>query len=175
MRWKYLIPLAIFLVVCGFLLKGLYMDPREVPSALINKPAPEFSLPTMDGKTVTKKDLLGRVYMLNVWASWCQACQYEHPFFVKLKNEGVKTLIVGYNYRDKPMAAQQWLTALGDPYDIKLVDADGRTAIDFGVYGAPETFVVDKQGVIRHKVIGAVTEEVWAKELKPLLDKLEAQ
>ena len=116
MRWKYLIPLAIFLVVCGFLFKGLYMDPREVPSALINKPAPEFSLPTMDGKTVTKKDLLGRVYMLNVWASWCQACQYEHPFFVKLKNEGVKTLIVGYNYRDKPMAAQQWLTALGvDP------------------------------------------------------------
>ena len=161
--------------VCGFLFKGLYLDPREVPSALIGKPAPEFSLPTMQGETVTKKDLLGKVYMMNVWASWCQACQYEHPYFVKLKNEGLKTILVGYNYRDKPMAAQQWLNALGDPYDIKLVDADGRTAIDFGVYGAPETFVIDKEGIIRHKVIGAVTDEVWNKELKPLLAELEAK
>lgn len=175
MRWKYLVPLAIFLVVCGFLFKGLYLDPREVPSALIGKPAPEFSLPTMQGETVTKKDLLGKVYMMNVWASWCQACQYEHPYFVKLKNEGLKTILVGYNYRDKPMAAQQWLNALGDPYDIKLVDADGRAAIDFGVYGAPETFVIDKEGIIRHKVIGAVTDEVWNKELKPLLAELEAK
>ena len=175
MRWKYLIPLAIFLFVCGFLFKGLYLDPREVPSALIDKPAPEYSLPTMDGKTVTKKDLLGKVYLMNVWASWCEACQYEHPYFVKLKNEGVKTLMVGYNYRDKPAAARQWLVALGDPYDVKLVDVDGRTAIDFGVYGAPETFVIDKKGIIRHKVVGPVTDEVWNKELKPLLAKLEAE
>ena len=94
---------------------------------------------------------------------------------LKLKNEGVKTVMVGYNYRDKPAAARQWLAALGDPYDVKLVDADGRTAIDFGVYGAPETFVIDKKGIIRHKVVGPVTDEVWNKELKPLLAKLEAE
>ena len=89
LRLKYLIPLLIFLFVCVFLFVGLYLDPRKVPSALIDKPAPEFSLPTMSGETVTKKDLLGKVYMMNVWASWCQACQYEHPYFVKLKNEGL--------------------------------------------------------------------------------------
>lgn len=172
---KYLIPLAIFLFLCGFMFKGLYLDPRKVPSALIDKPAPEFVLPTMDGKTVTKKDLLGKVYLLNVWASWCEACRYEHPYFVQLKNTGVKTLMVGYNYRDKPRAARSWLQAFGDPYDLVLVDADGKQAIDFGVYGAPETFVIDKTGVIRYKVIGPMTEEVWTKEVKPLVDKLEAQ
>lgn len=147
MRWKFLIPLAIFLFLAGFLLKGLYMDPRKVPSALIDKPAPEFSLPQLHDpqKTVTKKDLLGKVYLLNVWASWCESCQYEHPFYVQLKRAGEKIFIVGYNYRDKRFAALLWLDNLGDPYDVSVMDADGRTAIDFGVYGAPETFLVDKK------------------------------
>lgn len=175
MRLKYLIPLIIFLFVCVFLFWGLYLDPKKVPSALIDKPAPEYSLPTMDGKTVTKKDMLGKVYLMNVWASWCEACQYEHPYFVQLKNQGVKTIFVGYNYRDKPRMARQWLQALGNPYDLIMIDADGRTAIDFGVYGAPETFVIDKTGVIRYKVIGPMTDEIWKNEVKPIVDKLEAQ
>ena len=175
MRWKYLIPLAVFLFVCGFLCKGLYLDPRKVPSALIDKPAPEFLLPTMDGGQVSKKDLLGKVYLLNVWASWCEACRYEHPYFIELKNQGVKTLMVGYNYRDKPVMAERWLQVLGNPYDVILVDADGQAAIDFGVYGAPETFVIDKKGVIRYKVIGPMTDEVWKKDVKPIVDMLEKQ
>ena len=153
------------------------MDPRKVPSALIDKPAPEFSLPQLHDpqKTVTKKDLLGKVYLLNVWASWCESCQYEHPFYVQLKSAGEKIFIVGYNYRDKRFAALQWLENLGDPYDVSVMDADGRTAIDFSVYGAPETFLMDKKGVIRHNVVGPVTPEIWKNELKPLIDKLEAQ
>ena len=138
LRLKYLIPLLIFLFVCVFLFVGLYLDPRKVPSALIDKPAPEFSLPTMSGETVTKKDLLGKVYLLNVWAT-------------------------------------RWLQVLGNPYDVVLVDASGKTAIDFGVYGAPETFVIDKKGVIRYKVIGPMTEEVWKKDVKPIVDMLEKQ
>ncbi len=173
LRLKYLIPLLIFLFVCVFLFWGLYLDPRKVPSALIDKPAPEFSLPTMDGKTITKKDLLGKVYLMNIWASWCEACRYEHPYFVALKNSGVKTMMVGYNYRDKPAQAERWLRVLGNPYDVTLVDASGKTAIDFGVYGAPETFVIDKGGVIRYKVIGPMTEEVWTKDVKPIVDILE--
>ena len=163
LRLKYLIPLLIFLFVCVFLFVGLYLDPRKVPSALIDKPAPEFSLPTMSGETVT------------VWASWCEACRYEHPYFIQLKNEGVKTMMVGYNYRDKPALATRWLQVLGNPYDVVLVDASGKAAIDFGVYGAPETFVIDKKGVIRYKVIGPMTEEVWKKDVKPIVDMLEKQ
>lgn len=176
MRWKYLIPLFIFLFLAGFLFKGLYMDPREVPSALINKPAPEYDLQVLgsDGR-VTKKDMLGKVYLMNVWASWCEACRYEHPYFVQLKNQGEKVIMMGYNYRDKPYAAGQWLEAFGNPYDVIVTDPKGATAIDFGVYGAPETFVIDKKGVIRHKVIGAMTEEVWTKTVKPLVDKLQAE
>ena len=155
LRLKYLIPLLIFLFVCVFLFVGLYLDPRKVPSALI--------------------DLLGKVYLLNVWASWCEACRYEHPYFIQLKNEGVKTTMVGYNYRDKPAQAARWLQVLGNPYDVILVDASGKAAIDFGVYGAPETFVIDKKGVIRYKVIGPMTEEVWKKDVKPIVDMLEKQ
>lgn len=177
MRLKYLIPLIVFLLLAGFLFKGLYLDPRRVPSALIDKPAPEFNLPVLQApeRSVSKKDLLGKVYLLNVWASWCEACRYEHPFYVDAKRADEKVFIVGYNYRDKRYAALQWLQALGDPYDVSVMDSDGKTAIDFGVYGAPETFVIDKKGVIRHKVIGAVTLDVWKKEVKPLLQKLEAE
>lgn len=175
MRWKYLIPLVVFLVLAGFLMKGLYLDPRKIPSALIDKAAPEFSLPTLADpeRTVSKKDLLGRVYLLNVWASWCEACRYEHPFFVQLKNRGEKVAIVGYNYRDKRSAARSWLSMLGDPYDVTIVDEKGTEAINFGVYGAPETFIIDKAGVIRYKVVGPVTEEIWKKEVEPIVRHLE--
>ena len=176
-QWKYLIPLFVFLFLAGFMFKGLYLDPRKVPSALIDKPAPEFRLPTLQdpAKTVTKKDLLGKVYLLNVWASWCQACQYEHPYFIELKNKGEKVMMVGYNYRDKPAMARRWLQQLGDPYDVTIVDENGQAAIDFGVYGAPETFVIDKKGVIRYKVIGPLTDAIWKKDVGPLVRQLEAQ
>ncbi len=177
MRWKYLLPLVIFLFLAGFLFKGLYLDPRKVPSALIDKSAPEYRLPTLEhpAKFVSKQDMLGRVYLLNVWASWCQACQYEHPFLVDLKAQGEKVALVGYNYRDKPEMARRWLEVLGNPYEFVLVDSDGRTAIDFGVYGAPETFVIDKKGLIRYKVVGAITSEIWDRDLKGLLHQLEAE
>ncbi|MCF0253028.1 MAG: DsbE family thiol:disulfide interchange protein [Duodenibacillus sp.] len=175
MRWKYLLPLAVFLILSGFLFKGLYLNPREVPSAMIDKPAPEFALPDLmdPARTVTKKDLLGSVYLLNVWASWCEACRYEHPFFNQIKMSGYPVVIVGYNYRDKIPAARAWLAQLGNPYDVCVMDANNKFGIDFGVYGAPETFVIDKKGVIRHKVIGAVTSENWQSTLLPLLKKLE--
>lgn len=176
-RLKYLLPLAVFLVLAAFLFVGLYLNPRDVPSAMVGKPAPEFTLPKLDNpdETVSKKDLLGKVYLLNVWASWCEACRYEHPFYVDLKRAGEKTLLVGFNYRDKRYAAKQWLRQLGDPYDISLMDEKGRVAIDFGVTGAPETYIVDKKGVIRHQVLGAVTPEVWKKKVAPLIKKLEAE
>ena len=176
-RLKYLLPLAVFLVLAAFLFVGLYLNPRDVPSAMVGKPAPEFTLPQLDNpdETVSKKDLLGKVYLLNVWASWCEACRYEHPFYVDLKRAGEKTLLVGFNYRDKRYAAKQWLRQLGDPYDISLMDEKGRVAIDFGVTGAPETYIVDKKGVIRHQVLGAVTPEVWKKKVAPLIKKLEAE
>ena len=177
MRWKYLVPLAVFLVLCGFLFKGLYLDPRKVPSALIDKPAPEFVLPQLDeaAPEMKKADLLGRVYLMNVWASWCESCRYEHPFLNELKRRGEKVVIVGYNYRDERADARRWLAVLGNPYDYCLYDRKGSEAINFGVYGAPETFVIDKKGVIRHKVIGPMSEKVWKSEVAPLVRKLEAE
>ena len=175
-RLKYLIPLIVFLVLAVFLFVGLYLNPRDVPSGMIGKPAPEFTLPRLGSNdTLSKKDLLGKVYLVNVWASWCEACRYEHPYYVDLKRSGEKTFLLGFNYRDKTYLAQRWLRELGDPYDACVVDEKGKVAIDFGVTGAPETYIIDKKGVIRDQVIGAVTPEVWKKKVKPLLQKLEAE
>jgi cytochrome c biogenesis protein CcmG/thiol:disulfide interchange protein DsbE len=171
--FKFVLPLAIFLALAGFLAKGLELNPREVPSPFIGKPAPAFALTRLDDETkVVKRDeLLGKVWILNVWASWCAPCREEHPLLVEFAR--TKTvLLVGLNYKDKRDAARQWLVKLGDPYDMTLVDSSGETGIDYGVYGVPETFVVDRQGIVRMKHIGPLTPEVMSKKLAPLLQQL---
>ena len=169
----FLIPLLVFLGLAGFLARGLFLDPREVPSPLIDKPAPEFALTQLDKPelTIRRADMLGKVWMLNVWASWCEACRDEHPYLVEFAK--LKALpIYGLDYKDQREPAQQWLAERGNPYDASLFDANGRVGIDFGVYGVPETFLIDKQGVIRYKKIGALTPEVLQDKVLPLLRKL---
>ena len=170
---KYLIPLAIFVVLGLLLAYGLNLDPRKIPSPLIGKSLPAFSLTTVadPARKVGRDDLLGRAYLLNVWASWCVACRQEHPFLNELaRNKTVP--IIGLNYKDKREDALGWLGSLGNPYELSLADNDGRLGIDLGVYGVPETFVIDKQGVIRYKQIGPITPEVWEQKLAPLIREL---
>lgn len=174
-RWQFLAPLALFAVLLGFLAVGLNLNPREVPSPLIGKPAPAFELARLDDPTqrITQADLLGQVWILNVWASWCVACRVEHPLLVDFARRNPVPLF-GLNYKDKREDGLAWLRRFGDPYKASLSDIDGRVGIDFGVYGVPETFVIDKQGVIRFKQIGPVTPEVLRDEIEPLLKKLNA-
>ncbi|MGB2831827.1 MAG: DsbE family thiol:disulfide interchange protein [Methylotenera sp.] len=171
-----LIPLAIFLVVAGFLFKGLFLDPREVPSPLVGKPTPHFSLPRLDSpeKVFSPKEMLGKVWLFNAWASWCPACKDEHPLLVELAKTNFVP-IIGLDYKDNNADAQQWLDQAGNPYTINVVDADGRVGIDYGVYGVPETYVIDKKGVIAYKQIGPVTEEALRDKIIPLVKKLQAQ
>jgi cytochrome c biogenesis protein CcmG/thiol:disulfide interchange protein DsbE len=172
-KLKFLIPLALFLVLVVFLAVGLKLDPREVPSPLIDKPAPGFALARLDdpGQTIQREDLLGKVWMLNVWASWCVACRQEHPLLVAFSKRKVVP-IYGLNYKDKRPDGLGWLQQFGNPYDASLHDFDGKVGIDFGVYGVPETFLIDKAGVIRHKHIGPLTPDVIAREIEPLIRKL---
>ena len=170
---KFLIPLALFFTLLGFLAVGLKLDPREVPSPLIDKPAPDFALTRLDapGQTIRRADMLGKVWILNVWASWCDACRDEQPHLVEFaKTRAVP--IYGLDYKDQREPAQAWLAQRGNPYDASLFDASGRVGIDYGVYGVPETFIIDKQGVIRFKQIGALTPEVLQDKVMPLLRKL---
>jgi cytochrome c biogenesis protein CcmG, thiol:disulfide interchange protein DsbE len=170
---RYLLPLVIFLVLVGFFAIGLGLNPREVPSPLIGKPAPAFNLPLLNApdKKLSAQELKGKVWVLNVWASWCVPCRQEHPLITDLaKNGGVP--VYGLNYKDKPADASAWLGKLGDPYAATLSDIDGLVGIDYGVYGVPETFVIDKQGVIRLKHIGPVTPEAMQKTILPMVDKL---
>jgi cytochrome c biogenesis protein CcmG/thiol:disulfide interchange protein DsbE len=170
---KFLIPLALFGVLALFLAAGLKLDPREVPSPLIGKPAPEFKLTRLDdaGVTISRDDMLGKVWMLNVWASWCVACREEHPFLVEFAKRKLVP-IYGLNYKDVRADGTAWLGRLGNPYDASLFDGDGRVGIDFGVYGVPETFVIDSKGVIRLKHIGPLTPEVLRERIEPLLKSL---
>ncbi|MDZ7590395.1 MAG: DsbE family thiol:disulfide interchange protein [Rubrivivax sp.] len=174
-RWQFLAPLALFAVLLGFLAVGLNLNPREVPSPLIDKPAPAFELARLDdpAQRITQADLLGQVWILNVWASWCVACRQEHPLLVDFAKRNPVPLY-GLNYKDKRDDGLAWLRRFGDPYKASLFDIDGRVGIDFGVYGVPETFVIDKQGVIRFKQIGPVTPEVLRDEIEPLLKQLNA-
>ena len=172
-KLRFLIPLALFIVLAGFLMRGLFLNPREVPSPLINKPAPQFSLAQLaqPDRAFGPQDMKGQVWLLNVRASWCVACRQEHPLLVELsKRKAVP--IVGLNYKDKPDAATGWLAQFGNPYDLSVKDNDGRVGIDYGVYGVPETFLIDKAGVIRFKQIGPITEEVWTKKMQPLIEEL---
>ena len=174
-RLWFLIPLFAFVALAIVLAVGLKLDPREVPSPLIDKPAPKFALARLDdaGKTVRLDDLKGKVFILNVWASWCVACREEHPILLDFAKKRVVP-IYGLNYKDTRADASAWLTRFGNPYDASFFDEDGRVGLDFGVYGVPETFVVDGSGVIRMKHIGPITPDVLANKIEPLLKKLDA-
>ncbi|HSE00062.1 MAG TPA: DsbE family thiol:disulfide interchange protein [Burkholderiales bacterium] len=169
-------PLAIFAVIAVFLGVGLTLNPREIPSPLIGKRVPEFRLEPVKGRTLgfASGDLRGEVSIVNVFASWCAACRDEHPLWMQLRSEGGVPLH-GLNYKDRPDDAARWLAELGDPYTRTGADLNGRVGIDWGVYGVPETFIVDKQGVIRHKVIGAVTRKTLDEKVLPLVRRLQAE
>ena len=171
---RFLFPLAIFIVLVGFLAVGLRLNPREVPSPLIGKPVPNFRLAQLQApdKFISAEDMRGKVWLLNVWASWCVSCRQEHPVLIDLDRQK-KIAIVGLNYKDERAAAITWLNQHGgDPYLVSAVDMDGRVGIDFGVYGVPETFLIDKNGVIRYKHIGPVTTEALKTKILPLAEEL---
>ena len=172
---RFLLPLGLFLVLAFFLALGLKLDPREVPSPLVGKPAPGFQAQALGRPEITIKrdDLLGKVWLLNVWASWCGACRDEHPVLVEFARRKLVP-IYGLNYKDKREDGLGWLTQFGNPYTESVFDPEGRIGIDYGVYGVPETFVIDRAGVIRYKHIGPVTPEVLRDKLEPLLRKLNA-
>lgn len=175
-RLIFLLPVALFGVLALFFLKGLTMNPRDIPSVLINRPVPEMSLAPLPGRGadtgLATADLKGRVSLVNIYGSWCIACVQEHPYLMKIKQMGVVP-IHGIDWRDDPVEGAKWLKKHGDPYDRVGVDpAPGRTAIDFGVTGAPETFVVDQAGIIRYKHIGPVNQDVWENTLLPIIKEL---
>jgi cytochrome c biogenesis protein CcmG, thiol:disulfide interchange protein DsbE len=172
---RYLIPLVLFLALAGFLAVGLSLNPREVPSPLLGKPVPTFSLPTLalPEKSMASQDLRGQVWILNVWASWCVACRQEHPVLVDFAKTS-KVPLYGLNYKDKREDALRWLRQFGDPYQQSLSDTAGLVGIDLGVYGVPETFVIDRGGVIRYKHTGPITPETLQQIIGPLLGKLGA-
>jgi cytochrome c biogenesis protein CcmG/thiol:disulfide interchange protein DsbE len=172
----YLLPVATFAALAALLGWALTHNPREIPSALIGKPVPEFSLPPVQGRALglSKADLTGEVSLVNVFASWCAACRDEHPLFMQLKASG-GVPIHGLNYKDQPDHAARWLDTLGDPYTRTGADRDGRVAIDWGVYGVPETFVVTKDGRIAHKHIGPITSKDIEATILPLVRRLRQQ
>jgi cytochrome c biogenesis protein CcmG/thiol:disulfide interchange protein DsbE len=171
---KRFLPLGIFLVLAVFLAAGLGLNPREVPSPLIDKAAPAFRLPQLQdpGKTLGTEDLKGKVWILNVWASWCVACLEEHPILVEFSKRNVLP-IYGLNYKDKREDALQWLGKHGNPYALSIEDGDGRVGIDYGVYGVPETYVIDRNGIIRYKRIGPVTVQILQERILPLVRRLQ--
>ncbi|MEK9720974.1 MAG: DsbE family thiol:disulfide interchange protein [Quisquiliibacterium sp.] len=173
---KFLIPLALFIGIAGFLLRGLDRDPREIPSPLVNKPAPMVSLPVLTNpeSSWSTAQMKGQVWLLNVWGSWCAGCRVEHPLLNNLAARKLVT-IVGMAWKDDPAASRDWLNRLGNPYSINVMDRKGDAAIDWGVYGAPETFVIDKAGIIRHKHIGPLTADALQGQILPLLTRLQAQ
>lgn len=168
--WALLAPLALFAVIAVFLGFGLTLNPREIPSPLVGKPVPEFALPPVQGRTLglAGSDLKGEVSLVNVFASWCVACRDEHPVFLQLQREGFVP-VHGLNYKDRPEDAARWLDELGDPYTRTGADLNGRVAIDWGVYGVPETFVVGRDGRIAYKHIGPITPELLEQKLRPLI------
>ena len=173
---KYIIPLILFIVLAIFLAVGLKLKPSEIPSPLLNKPAPAFSAPrlTAPSEKLSPADLKGKVWLFNVWASWCVSCREEHPVLNEFAKQQA-VIIVGLNYKDDPEAAKQWLATLGNPYNDSVMDQDGRIGIDWGVYGVPETFVIDKHGVVRYKHTGPVTAEDVQNKLLPFIATLQAE
>ena len=174
--FKFIIPLCLFIALAVFLAIGLGRDPHQVPSPLINKTAPQFNAPQLDAPTkmLTNTDLIGKVWLLNVWASWCSSCREEHPVLNILAKQP-NVFLVGLNYKDKPEDALAWLEQGGNPYALSIMDTNGRIGIDWGVYGVPETFIIDKKGQVRYKQIGALTTNALQETLLPLLATLQAE
>ncbi len=171
---RYLIPLLVFIILAFFLWRGLTLNPRELPSALLNKSAPVFELPDLmqPQQILTHQIFLGHVSLLNVWSTWCVTCHAEHAFLMELAHTQAVT-IYGLDYKDDSAAARQWLAQYGNPYKAIAVDKAGQAAINWGVYGTPETFIIDKKGIIRYKVIGALTPTIWQNQLAPLIQQLQ--
>jgi len=166
------IPVAIFAVLVVLFWRGLSLDPNDMPSALLNKPVPKFSLPRLQSEELRNESVLqGKVTLLNVWATWCITCREEHSFLNQLQKRGVH--IIGIDYKDNTADAQRWIAELGNPYDDIIVDEEGRLGLDLGVFGAPETYLVDKHGVIRYKHIGDLNQKVWDEIIHPIMSKLE--
>ena len=166
-RLKLFVPLMLFAVLAAFLFRGLALDPREMPSALIDRPVPEFTLPSLgQDAMLSRSDVTGRVVLLNVWATWCVSCRVEHPYLHRLAQQGVP--IYGVNYKDDDADALRWLEELGNPYEANIADREGTLGLDLGVYGAQETYLVDATGVIRYRHVGVVDERVWQTILQPL-------
>jgi cytochrome c biogenesis protein CcmG/thiol:disulfide interchange protein DsbE len=172
-RLALFVPFLLFIVLGFFLFRGLSLDPKELPSALIGKPFPAFTAEKIDGTQVTEQDLVGEVSLVNVWATWCPTCKQEHAYLNKLASEGVK--IFGVNYKDETDKAVRWLEQLGDPYVFNIKDEDGMLGLDLGVYGAPETYLLDKNGVVRLKHVGDVNDRVWKSKIEPEYRKWMAQ
>ena len=170
-RLKLFIPLLLFAAMAVFLFRGLSLDPQELPSALLDRPLPSFSLPALgQERTLQREDLLGEPALLNVWATWCVACRAEHPYLRQLADSGVP--IYGVNYKDEDADAARWLGELGNPYRFNIADRDGSLGLDLGVYGAPETYLLDADGVIRYRHVGVVDERVWQTILQPRYQQL---
>lgn len=166
------LPLVVFAVLALLFWRGLSLNPNDMPSALLNKPVPNFSLPRLEAPQERRDQSLfaGKVSLLNVWATWCVTCKDEHAFLNQLKQQGVH--IIGVDYKDNTEDAQRWIVQLGNPYADIVIDEDGRFGLDLGVFGAPETYVVDKQGIIRYKHIGDLNQKVWDETIKPIVEKL---
>lgn len=172
-RLKLFLPLFLFAVLALLLFRGLSLDPTEMPSALIDRPLPAFSLPELaSGELLDTDAVAGEVSLLNVWATWCVSCRVEHPYLVSLADSGVR--ILGLNYKDEDAAALRWLQDLGNPYQFNIADRQGTLALDLGVYGAPETYLLDAEGVVRYRHVGVVDERVWRTVLEPLYSELRA-
>lgn len=172
---KYFIPLVIFIILSFFLWRGLANDPSLIPSVLINKPMPQFDLSSLEdpSKRINEAMIKGEVTLLNVWATWCVACAIEHPLLVKIKQAN-QVKIIGLNYRDQRELALKWIQQAGNPYTLNLFDGDGRAAIEWGIYGTPETFLLDKRGIIRYRHVGALDETIWQQHFLPKINELKA-
>jgi cytochrome c biogenesis protein CcmG/thiol:disulfide interchange protein DsbE len=173
-RAKLFIPVVFFFGMLALLLLGLGRDPNQVPSALVNRPLPEFVKPDLfdAAATVSSEQLRGTVFFVNVWATWCPPCHAEHPYLVEISEREPGVTFVGVNYKDDPKAAKQFLAERGNPFKISLVDADGRLGIDLGIAGAPETFLVDAAGTIRYRHVGVINNEVWDEVFKPIVEQI---
>jgi cytochrome c biogenesis protein CcmG/thiol:disulfide interchange protein DsbE len=171
---KFLLPLLLFIGLVVFLAIGLGRDPHEIPSPLLDKPAPAFVLPQLSDpqQSFKSQEMRGKVWLLNAWASWCAACRDEHSVLVDLARTGVVP-VYGLNYKDERPNALAWLEQFGDPYTLSFADIDGRVGIDYGVYGVPETFLIDRNGVIRYKQTGPITEEILRNKIIPLVKELQ--
>jgi cytochrome c biogenesis protein CcmG/thiol:disulfide interchange protein DsbE len=176
MQTRFIFPLVIFVLIVGLLMRGLALHPNQIPSPLIDKPAPQFSVPTLynASESLSNKDFLGHVTLLNVWATWCYACAEEHALLLDVAQKQ-HVIFYGLNYKDNPEKARNWLQEHGNPYKMIGVDLSGDTAIDWGVYGTPETFIIDKHGVIRYKQIGSITPDIWDDTLKPIIKRLQKE